>query len=343
MFFKRIKIFISLLFSLALSYLIINFSLILPKTKSVPNFLKTFTQLNLNNSNLPKTTSKPISFNGVPFSTPIPTHKIINTLFPTKKIIKKTPTPYKRPTLKPTIKILSSPTPTPTEQAIGIQRPGTNIDETLKTISKKTCVPSALFKAIGINESGGRLSKLSKNEFILFNRYNWWNEKTTSLTQVCYGIAYNHHTGLVPPNSQYANQRCMGAETFSTDIFSLGFLSISQSEEDAYKERVKGIMRVDNIDRRVIFDTLMIAGLHYKNISTYRGDECENWEAKYIAKTACKYHGKCYYNWAGRSGDYCQETCDYYNQLTTGEKADCNNVSSRYFVDNGNDGFCTFK
>ena len=185
--------------------------------------------------------------------------------------------------------------------------------------------------------------KLSKNEFILFNRYNWWNEKTTSLTQVCYGIAYNHHTGLVPPNSQYSNQRCMGAETFSTDIFSLGFLSISQSEEDAYKERVKGIMRVDNIDRRVIFDTLMIAGLHYKNISTYRGDECENWEAKYIAKTACKYHGKCYYNWAGRSGDYCQETCDYYNQLTTGEKADCNNVSSRYFVDNGNDGFCTFK
>ncbi|OGK62821.1 hypothetical protein A2334_01250 [Candidatus Roizmanbacteria bacterium RIFOXYB2_FULL_38_10] len=244
-----------------------------------------------------------------------------------------------KPTKKPTA------IPTPTDEPIKIQRPGKNYEEMLSYVSKRACVPPAMFKAIGQSESGGRLNSLSESDFVLFNRYNWWNEPSTSQAKVCYGIAYNHHTGLIPQDAQYAGARCMGAEPPSVstiDIQSLGFLSISQWEEDSYRDRVIKLMQTDKIDRRTIFDTHMIAGLHFKNVSTYRDDDCEDWEAKYIAKVACKYLGKCHYNFTTRKGDYCQETCDNYNKYTTGKKANCTNVSS-YFVNNGDDGKCTFK
>lgn len=262
--------------------------------------------------------------------------------------IKKRVTPTIKPTNKPTSKPTSKPTaipPKPTEIPIGIIRPGKNYDEMVEFVAKKTCIPAALLKAFGAIESGdktqSRIARFPLDRFVKYNTYDWWNNPSTSQAQVCEGIAYNHHTGLIPANSQYAGTRCMGAETFSTDIFSMGYLSISQSEEDDYRQRVLDLLKVDKIDRRVFFDSTVIAALHYKNISTYRDKDCNDWESKYIAKAACKYLGACKYDWGARNGDYCQEICDLYNNFTSGQKVNCKNISS-IFVNYGSGG-CVFK
>jgi len=328
-----VKIFIVVIISLILSSLIFKvtsspdeFKLDISQIKEQISQAKNsifakFQTKNLVENNIKEQQSSFSNFKTLPTSSQ---KKPVNYPSPTKSPTSTFPTSSKKiPTLKPTTK--PTTIPTPTQKPIGIQRPGTSYEETLKDVAARTCVPTALLKAILEIESGGRLSTLSSSEFFLFNRYDWWNEKTTTLSQVCRGIAYNHHTGLVPSDAQYAGSRCFAAETFSTDVFSLGFISISQYEEDAYRSQLKNILKIDQIDRRVIFDTMMIAGLHFKNISTYRGDDCNDWEAKYIAKTACKYHGGCPY---GGSGNYCQEVCDNYNRFTSGKKADCTNVSS---------------
>lgn len=268
----------------------------------------------------------------------IPTGKRF--VFPTSAVRKKTPTPTVKKIVSPTAK------PTPTEIPIGRVRPGKNYNEMVEIVAKKTCVPAALIKAFAAIESGdktqSKIAFLPQDRFIKYNTYDWWNDPSTSQAQVCEGIGYNHHTGLIPEGSQYAGARCMQAETFTTvDVFSMGYLSLSEYVENAYRKRVLDLLKVDKVDRRVFFDATVIAALHLKNTSTYRGDDCNNWEAKYIAKAACKYLSFCIYDMGKRTGDYCQEICDLYNGFTSGEKANCKNISS-IFKNNGSGG-CEFK
>lgn len=233
--------------------------------------------------------------------------------------------PTAKPTLKPTI--TSQPTaipPTPTPVVIDTVRPGSSRDEVAEIVGELTCVPPAILKAINDVETNG-LQRVA-SFFQLVNTYGWWNASGTSTFQICQGFAYNTCTGAVPSDSGSAGYQCTKniPGLCSYDIKVMGPMQVSEFEQKSYLERVKKIMNQDTIDRRVVFDSFVIAALHFKNIGLYRGDDCTNWPVENIFQTACKYYGSCTYNVNGNSGNYCQKVCENYNKYA-GTNYSCEN------------------
>jgi hypothetical protein len=234
--------------------------------------------------------------------------------------------------LKPTKKPKATPTPT---IKVGEQRPGVSIDEIANIANEITCVPIPLLKSI-VMEEAGDIFKLSQSQIIFYNSFNWWN-KATSLTQVCSGYGYYAKTGIVANDSNFAGLSCSKPLGGIVDVREMGPTQMSSYVWDAYKERVKDLLGQTTsslVDRRVMLDASIALGLHLKNISTYRGSSCNDWELKYIAKAACKYHRKCGYTHRVGSGNYCYDVCQYYNNFS-GKKFDCNKIEQIIPVDDG--------
>lgn len=258
---------------------------------------------------------------------PIPSDSI--QLYPSPTI---KPSPTRRPTAVP--RPTSTPIPVPTtERPFPLARPQDNLDEVINYASTKTCVPPPLFKAITKIESGDRLFTISQSDFLFYNTYNWWNNPSLTFQKNCYGLNYNSYGGRVPSDSKYAGQQCITKWADVTDIKSMGFLQLSEREWNSYKTQINDILKQQTTDRRVILDSYINLGLHLKNISTERSENCSSWEKKYVIKAACKYHGSCYF-----TGDnYCTTACNYYNQY--GGSIDCSNLPGVI----SDDGKCTFK
>ena len=250
----------------------------------------------------------------------------------------RTPTAVPRPTATPRPTAVPRPTtpsvPTPTvENPFPLARPQDNLNEVVSYASIKTCVPPPLFKAITMIESGDRLFTMSQSDFLFYNTYNWWNDPGLTFQKNCFGLNYNSYGGRVPLDSKYAGQQCITKWADKYDIKSMGFLQLSEDEYNAYKTRINNILKQETTDRRVILDSYINLGLHLKNISTERTENCSSWEKKYVIKAACKYHGSCYFS----GDDYCTTACNYYNQY--GGSINCSNLPGII----SDDGKCTFK
>jgi len=248
-------------------------------------------------------------------------------IFPTQEVLVK-PTYQPRqskPTAIPTKKSVITPTSTPIpSKPIGLVRPGKNIDEVIEEVAKIACIPKPMLYAILKNESGDRYKNMSVDTFVLYNTYNWWNsDRITSIDQICNFTAFNNKTGIIPTDSKFAGEMCWIGDI--TD--SMGPMSISSFVWNAYLEREKSLMNQQTIDRRVIFDALLGAALHLKNVSLYKGTNCDHWELKYVVKAACKYLSMCQYNLFNSDINYCDNTCNTYNQYSS-TKLDCSQIDS---------------
>lgn len=349
-----LAIFLSLAIFFGLKYIFINPSLFTPnniladitqKTEEIktnissiklPSFSKIFTLKFDSNKNEP--TEQPNNKNGgnsyffpviQPTSTnptdplkPPPTSIYRPpTVKPTSKQIQK---PTKKPTKKPVLKPTTKPSAIPTQKpipTIGQVRPGKNLEEVISIVSQMACVPKPMLYAIIRNESGTRYDSMSTETFILYNTYLWWkSDKITSKNQICDFTAFDQKTGLIPSDSKFAGEFCWIGDI--TD--SMGPMSISSFVWNAYPSQLSNLLGQSTFDRRVILDAILGAALHLKNVSTYRGSDCNNWELKYVAKASCKYLSRCEYD---QQTNYCVNTCNYYNQYSS-NKLDCSQTMS---------------
>ncbi len=253
----------------------------------------------------------------LPSSTPVPTSHYVpttsHTPIPTRSI--SAPSPTKRPTVQPTQKPTDKPGPTPTsgpEPVTGDIRPGSNLDEVYKEVEKRMCVPAALMKAIKTIETGQKLADINGTAFRTYNTFNWWNG-TVSLQQVCGGFAYSTNTGYIPSDSAYAGQKC--AKGIGTDQKIMGLMQISEWEQTVSRKNTTGVLP-NNIDRRVLFDNLIIFASITKNrVGSSPKNGCSDWPEETVKLAAEKHHGACKYDYGtGNAGDYCQKAWDLYQQ-----------------------------
>lgn len=253
------------------------------------------------------------------------------------------PSPTRTPTAVPRPTAIPRPTavPTPTPKPIGNVRPGNSLQEIAELAQKYSCTPAALILAVKSMETGESFFNVDSTTFEKYNTYNWWNN-VASAQEICKGYGYNVTTGLIPPDSKFAGTRCqvaLGDQSYTGKP--MGIMGLSDFEaNDSYGQRIKNDAHVTTVlDRRVLFDAMIFAGYHFKNISLERSDNCDSWDLKYIAKTACKYLGRCSYQYqtgSSRSGDYCSQVCEKYNQFA-GTSYDCSSAAS--YVDSS----CNFK
>lgn len=282
--------------------------------------------INNNSFNLPTSSFQ--------FTPPSPT--------PTQKIIFKIPTPtiFYKPITK-TKKITKPPVPTPSPQIIITEkRPGQSLQEIAQIAQRYTCTPAALLLAIKSIESGESFLKADKKTIEKYNTYGWW-KNASSIKEICDGHGYDEIKGIIPQDSAFAGERCqvpLGNQNYPYKI--MGILALDDHEEQSYIDDFQKVFKTNiSIDRRVLFDSFILGGFHFKNISLERSNNCQNWELKYIAKVACKYQGGCHFQYqtgSNRSGDYCFLVCEKYNQYA-GTHYNCSNASN--YVD----AYCNFK
>lgn len=242
-----------------------------------------------------------------------------------------------RPTINPkdTPKPTKRPRPTPTPLAPPEDmRPGADLDDIFKKAAELSCVPDNLLKAFVANEAPGVLN-WSKEQALFYNSYNWWHRVKT-LKEVCAGYGWYTQTGLVAEDSLFAGERCKepfsAATANDTYSKSLGATQMLKSYWDKYyAEPTKQKLKVKQVDRRVLIDSLIGFGIHLRKDSGYSG-QCDNWELKDIAKAACVNTGvSCdFYN-------YCYTICNNYNKFSK-KSFNCDGVKN-YFVS----GTCQFK
>ncbi len=360
----RVKMGVSILMALAISTLLMRYAVLTGTPKF--DFLKAKAEMGLSILSIKNSITTPIeglfvAQNIAPTSIPIPTDTPSNspsvgfekapTKNPAQLSIAPTSSPQVVPTssyIEPTVRVVlpttipkpsnvpaSTPIPVPTRIPIGLVRPQKNLDEVLAYVGKESCVPKNLFLAISQIENGLKFKNLDEKKFTLYNTFNWWNKDGTTEQDLYFAQAYNSWDGNIPLDSKFPGQHvAQGIDPYDMKI--MGPVPISEQEFNAYKDRVIAILGQTTIDRRIILDSHLILGLHLKNISTYRGSDCNNWELKYVAKAACKYLGKCTYNVFGNAGNYCIRACNNYNQYA-GTNYNCDSIPSMI----SDDGKCT--
>lgn len=264
---------------------------------------------------------------GIPTSTPA-------TLFPTYS-----PRPSIRPTVigqRPTQPPLptSSPKPTKTPKPTKIPkptaivyppitsniRPGSSLEEIFRDVEKRACVPYKFLMAIHTKESGNKFKNMNTSTTKMYNTLNWWN--TTDIGTVCDGLGYWAQTGKIPPDSIGAGQTCenaIGDQSYDQKI--MGIMQISEEEQSkALKYTVKTIP--GKIDRRVLFDNILIFGIISKNrAGKFPQPSCTDWPQETVMEVArihasgstgpCEY----YYSQNKVSGNYCKEIWDLYKSF----------------------------
>jgi hypothetical protein len=251
---------------------------------------------------------------------------------PTVVITKASPTviPKSTKTPKPT------KVPTPTMMTIGTVRPGNSLQEIAQIAQNASCTPAALLLGVKSIETGQSFFNTSTSTFKTYNTYGWWENAGLS----CGGFGYNTITGIVPVDSADAGKRCqnpVGVQSASGQGI-MGLMQLNQMEQAAYTDDFQRAFKVGEVDRRILFDAMVIAGFHFKNISLERSKDCVNWDLKYVAKMACKYQGVCKYDYGtGNNIDYCQAVCEAYGKFG-GPKLNCAKIADTLKA-----GTCDFK
>ncbi|MCX7955528.1 MAG: hypothetical protein N2593_00230 [Patescibacteria group bacterium] len=329
------KIFLSILISFLI---VISYESLIKNYKNINNFyfgLKKNINFNFyfdNNSKNLKETNNQFSYDNKnnfvlptvkknffpsPFKTEIPEEEKDNLIkitliqkFKKKDNIKK-PTEFLLPTKTP------KPTITPDYFNIdpSLARPGKTPDEVFDIASQKTCVPKEILKSIAYIESGKFFDVVSPKYFLLYNSYNWWNsEFLTEEKRICGGYGYNLNKGVVPNDSKFAGYRCRADNNNNLDV--MGPMSVSYYGQQKYGKKVANLLGVNDADRRVILDALIIVGLIIKD--NVRPQNCKDWNSKQIIKAACGYYGSC----GIKDGSYyCATFCKNYKNF--GGKGNC--------------------
>ncbi len=251
--------------------------------------------------------------------TPVPTSIVSSSgIFPTTIIptnpIPPTYTPSKIPptnTPKPT----SAPLPTAIPELPPVtsnQRPGSNLEEVFKEVSKRMCVPVALLKATQQEESGQRYRTFATDKFSLANRLNWWNESSTSEYDYFTGVAYSAQSGKAPSDSKFPGKEIAHPiQPNAYDQWIMGPEQISQQEQDASRKNTIKILP-NNIDRRVLFDNFIIySSITLNRVGSSPRTSCDDWPEETVRLVAEKHYGACAYS----GGNYCDDIWRLYKSF----------------------------
>lgn len=260
----------------------------------------------------------------IPISTPyfqptkgpiIPTYSQQPTRTPTKPPIQ--PTKPSEPTKAP--KPTKGPDVFPIDAAL--KRPGETVDDIIAQAAAKACAPKEVLRTLASIESGGFFDTVTPKYLLLYNSENWWNsEFITEEKRICSGYAYDGNTGIVFPDSKYAGYKCRDGSGSGLGV--VGVMSLSPYLFDHYKSNAAKAIGSKNVDRRIIFDSLVIAGMNIKENT--KATTCTNWDARTVVKAACSYYGSC----GTKDGTYyCATFCRNYQKY--GGK-DCSGAISQF-------------
>lgn len=232
---------------------------------------------------------------GIPSSTPSvlvsPAPRTTPTPRPSNRV--PTPTTVQR-TTPTTIPPTKAPKPTkgpdifPIDPALS--RPGTTVDEIIALAAQKACAPKEVLRTLASIESGGFFDTVTPRYLLLYNSENWWNsEFITEEKRICSGYAYDGNTGIVFPDSKYPGYKCR--EGSGSGLGVVGVMSLSPYLFNHYKTQAAKVIGSKNVDRRIIFDSLVMAGMNIKENT--KASTCTNWDARTVVKAACSYYGSC--------------------------------------------------
>lgn len=189
----------------------------------------------------------------------------------------------------------------------------------MRDVEKRACVPYKFLMAIRTKEGGAWFQNMSASTTKMYNTLGWWN--SADVGTICSGLGYWTQSGIIPPDSAGAGQRCqnaIGDQTYDQKI--MGIMQISQSEQDsAGQAKYMGKTIPGKIDRRVLFDNIMIFGIISKNrAGDFPQPSCTDWPQETVMEVA-RIHasgstGSCNYSYSqtGASGNYCKEIWDLY-------------------------------
>jgi len=242
----------------------------------------------------------------LPTNGPLPTNIAIpTTAKPTIHVVTQPPQPTKTP--KPT------KVPKPTElilpPILSDVRPGTSIEEILREVSKRACIPYALLMATRTQESGAWMKNLSSATAKMYNTYGWW--KGADKGSVCAALAYYTQSGLIPPDS--GGGSCTnGVQPGAYDQKIMGLMQMSEQEEQVTRKNTIKILP-KNIDRRVLFDNAVIYALATKGrAGNSPQPSCDDWPEETVRLVAEKHYGACAY---GGGKNYCTEVWNLYKSF----------------------------
>lgn len=202
-----------------------------------------------------------------------------------------------------------------------LKRPGETVDDIIAQAAAKACAPKEVLRTLASIESGGFFDTVSPKYLLLYNSENWWNsEFITEEKRICSGYAYDGNTGIVFSDSKYAGYKCR--EGSGSGLGVVGVMSLSPYLYSHYKDQAAKAIGSKNIDRRIIFDSLVIAGMNIKENT--KATTCTNWDARTVVKAACSYYGSC----GTKDGTYyCATFCRNYQKY--GGK-DCSGAISQF-------------
>jgi hypothetical protein len=205
------------------------------------------------------------------------------------------PTTKPKPTAIPELPPITSDT-----------RPGSSIEEILREVSKRACVPYALLMATRTMESGVWFKNASMIK--TWNTYGWW--KGADKSTVCAGLAYYTQSGLIPADS--GGGSCTnGVQPGAYDQKIMGLMQMSEQEEQVTRPTTKKTLP-GNIDRRVIFDNALIYAVATKGrAGNSPQPSCDDWPQETVKLVAQKHYGACKYS----GGDYCAEIWNLYKSF----------------------------
>lgn len=254
----------------------------------------------------------------------------VNTVPPTSPpsvVIPTTPLlPTTPPRLSPTTIPLPSPTqpPQPTKTPKPTKgpdlfpidpskrRPGETVDEIIALAAQKACAPKEVLRTLASIESGGFFDTVIPKYLLLYNSEGWWSsefitDNDEGRKRVCSGYSYDSNTGLIFGDAKHAGARCRDGS--NSGLTTAGVMHLSTYLNNHYKDKAAKLIGSKNVDRRIIFDALVMAGLNIKENT--KATTCTNWDARTVVKAACSYYGSC----GTKDGTYyCATFCRNYQK-----------------------------
>lgn len=259
------------------------------------------------NHELVVTPSIPTSTPALFPSNPPPLPTSISRISPTTRAIP-SPTQPPQPTKPP--KPTKGPDLFPIDPAK--RRPGETVDEIIALAAQKACTPKEVLRTLASIESGGFFDTVIPKYLLLYNSEGWWNSEFISdddegRKRVCSGYSYDSNTGLIFDDAKHAGERCRDGS--GSGLTTAGVMQLSTYLNNHYKDKAAKAIGSKNVDRRIIFDALVIAALNIKENA--KATTCTNWDARTVVKAACSYYGSC----GTKDGTYyCATFCRNYQK-----------------------------